>query len=159
MKMPVLFVGHGSPMNAIEDNEFTRAWRALGQEIPRPRAILAISTTGTRPIRANTDEAPPGRFMTCMVFPTNSTGKSTKPYGAPEVELGAARCCPRRASTMGGDRPRHLVCPVPHVPGRGHSGNPAFSDYNLPAEAHVMSAAGAFCGRVRTHLGQRQCGA
>ena len=41
--MPVLFVGHGSPMNALSDNEYTRAWRALGQRLPRPRAILAIS--------------------------------------------------------------------------------------------------------------------
>jgi 4,5-DOPA dioxygenase extradiol len=31
-RMPVLFLGHGSPMNAIEDNEFRRSWQALGQE-------------------------------------------------------------------------------------------------------------------------------
>ncbi len=42
-RMPVLFVGHGSPMNAIEDNEFSRAWAALGPALPRPRAILCIS--------------------------------------------------------------------------------------------------------------------
>ncbi len=42
-KMPVLFVGHGSPMNAIEDNVYSRKWRALGQELPKPRAILCIS--------------------------------------------------------------------------------------------------------------------
>ena len=42
-KMPVLFVGHGSPMNAIEDNEFSRAWRDAGKTLPRPRAILCIS--------------------------------------------------------------------------------------------------------------------
>lgn len=41
--MPTLFIGHGSPMNALQDNEFTRAWTALGQRLPRPRAILAIS--------------------------------------------------------------------------------------------------------------------
>ncbi len=41
--MPVLFVGHGSPMNAIEDNTFSRAWRDVGQRLPRPRAILCIS--------------------------------------------------------------------------------------------------------------------
>ncbi len=41
--MPVLFVGHGSPMNAIEDNEFSRAWRELGRSLPRPKAILCIS--------------------------------------------------------------------------------------------------------------------
>jgi len=41
--MPVLFVGHGSPMNGIEDNEFSRRWAELGKEIPQPRAVLCIS--------------------------------------------------------------------------------------------------------------------
>lgn len=41
--MPVLFVGHGSPMNAIEDNEFSRGWQAIGKTLPHPRAILCIS--------------------------------------------------------------------------------------------------------------------
>ncbi len=42
-RMPVLFVGHGSPMNAIEDNPFSRAWARLGRALPPPRAILCIS--------------------------------------------------------------------------------------------------------------------
>ena len=41
--MPVLFVGHGSPMNAIENNEFSRKWESLGRNIPRPKAIVCIS--------------------------------------------------------------------------------------------------------------------
>jgi 4,5-DOPA dioxygenase extradiol len=41
--MPVLFVGHGSPMNAIEQNEFSRNWAALGRRLPRPATILCIS--------------------------------------------------------------------------------------------------------------------
>ena len=41
--MPVLFVGHGSPMNAIEDSVYSRAWTAMGAALPRPRAILCIS--------------------------------------------------------------------------------------------------------------------
>ncbi|HBD19937.1 MAG TPA: 4,5-DOPA dioxygenase extradiol [Arenimonas sp.] len=41
--MPVLFLGHGSPMNAIEDNAWRRSWQALGQRLPRPKAILCIS--------------------------------------------------------------------------------------------------------------------
>jgi 4,5-DOPA dioxygenase extradiol len=55
--MPVVFAGHGSPMNAIEDNEFHRAWRALGERLPRPRAILCVSahweTLGARLTGAN----------------------------------------------------------------------------------------------------------
>jgi 4,5-DOPA dioxygenase extradiol len=50
--MPVLFVGHGSPMNAIEENEFVLSWRKLGKSIPVPKAILCISahweTRGTQ---------------------------------------------------------------------------------------------------------------
>jgi len=46
-RMPVLFLGHGSPMNAIEDNEYRRSWQALGAEFgaryPRPQLILCIS--------------------------------------------------------------------------------------------------------------------
>ena len=41
--MPVLFVGHGSPTNAIEDNEFSRAWSAVGRDMPAPAAILCVS--------------------------------------------------------------------------------------------------------------------
>jgi Uncharacterized conserved protein len=42
-KMPALFVGHGSPMNAIEENEFSRTWAQLGKTLPVPQAILCIS--------------------------------------------------------------------------------------------------------------------
>jgi 4,5-DOPA dioxygenase extradiol len=51
MKMPVLFIGHGSPMNIIADNDFTRSLVKLGKDLPQPRAILVVSahwlTTGT----------------------------------------------------------------------------------------------------------------
>lgn len=50
--MPVLFVGHGSPMNGIEDTEFSRRWTQMGKEIPTPNAVLVISahwfTKGTK---------------------------------------------------------------------------------------------------------------
>ena len=42
-KMPLLFVGHGSPMNAIEENEFVHKWRELGSSLPKPRTILCVS--------------------------------------------------------------------------------------------------------------------
>ena len=41
--MPALFIGHGSPMNTLEQNDYTRAWRRIGQSLPRPRAILVVS--------------------------------------------------------------------------------------------------------------------
>ena len=42
-RMPVLFIGHGSPMNAIEENEFVLGWRNLGKTLPHPKSILCIS--------------------------------------------------------------------------------------------------------------------
>jgi 4,5-DOPA dioxygenase extradiol len=42
-KMPVLFIGHGSPMNAIEDNEFSKRWQQMGKEIPTPKAVVVVS--------------------------------------------------------------------------------------------------------------------
>src|SRR5690242_7344388 len=58
--MPVLFVGHGSPMNGIEDNEFSQRWKQMAKEIPVPKAVLVVSahwfTKGTH--------------ITAMDFPT-----------------------------------------------------------------------------------------
>lgn len=42
-RMPLVFLGHGSPMNAIEDNAYSRAWSDLGRTLPRPKAILVVS--------------------------------------------------------------------------------------------------------------------
>ena len=51
-RMPVLFVGHGSPMYAIEENEFVQTWQNLGETLPKPKAIICISahweTRGTQ---------------------------------------------------------------------------------------------------------------
>jgi 4,5-DOPA dioxygenase extradiol len=58
-RTPVIFFGHGNPMNAIEDNHCARAWRDLGHRLPRPRAILAISAHWYLP----------DRLVTSQVFP------------------------------------------------------------------------------------------
>src|SRR5688572_2099299 len=54
-RLPTLFIGHGSPMNALADNAFTRSLRALGSGLPKPKAILVVSahweTRGTRVLR------------------------------------------------------------------------------------------------------------
>jgi len=57
--MPVLFVGHGSPMNAIENNQFSQEWRAIAKVLPIPKAILCIS--------AHWETA--GTFVTAMEHP------------------------------------------------------------------------------------------
>src|SRR5215218_753498 len=50
--MPALFIGHGSPMNGIEQNMFSRAWAQMAREMPHPKAVLVISahwlTKGTK---------------------------------------------------------------------------------------------------------------
>lgn len=59
MKMPLLFVGHGSPMNAIEDNIYTKTWKNLGETLPKPKAILVISAHWyTRGTKISDDENP-----------------------------------------------------------------------------------------------------
>jgi 4,5-DOPA dioxygenase extradiol len=58
-KMPVLFIGHGSPMNAIEHNEYHNSWIDLGKSLPRPKAILTISAHWlTRDTRVTAMERP-----------------------------------------------------------------------------------------------------
>ncbi len=42
-RMPAAFLGHGNPMNALEHNRYTEAWRVFGESVPRPRAILVVS--------------------------------------------------------------------------------------------------------------------
>ena len=57
-RMPVLFVGHGSPMNIIADNDFTRALQREGQALPLPLAVVVISAHWeTRGTRVSRDEA------------------------------------------------------------------------------------------------------
>ena len=58
-RMPVLFVGHGSPMNAIETNGFTKTWEDLGKRLPIPKAVLVVSAHWlTRGTHVTAMEAP-----------------------------------------------------------------------------------------------------
>jgi 4,5-DOPA dioxygenase extradiol len=57
--MPVVFLGHGSPMNAIEDNAWRRSWQDLGRRLPRPKAILCVSAHWeTQGVYVSTAEKP-----------------------------------------------------------------------------------------------------
>lgn len=68
-KMPILFAGHGSPMNAIEDNTFTASWKALADKISKPKAILAISAHWTTDGTYTQDEEHPKQIFDFYGFP------------------------------------------------------------------------------------------
>ena len=84
-KMPVVFIGHGSPMNAIEDNKYTRGWIELAARIPKPEAILAISAhwsvRGTR----ISDEPSPETIYDMYGFPQELYNLKYSPAGAPAL--------------------------------------------------------------------------
>lgn len=84
-RIPVLFVGHGSPMNAIEDNEYSREWAKIGKQIIKPTAILAISahwfTKGTK----ITDAPKPKVVYDMYGFPEALYRIVYQPDGSPEL--------------------------------------------------------------------------
>jgi 4,5-DOPA dioxygenase extradiol len=53
-RLPALFLGHGSPLNALRENPWSRAWAAIGTALPRPRAVLAVSAHWYVPLTAVT---------------------------------------------------------------------------------------------------------
>lgn len=83
-KMPVLFVGHGSPMNAIEDNEFTRAWKEIATRIPKPEAILSVSAHWTTHGTKITDSLRPRQVYDMYGFPRKLYEVAYQPAGSPE---------------------------------------------------------------------------
>src|SRR5262245_29258310 len=59
-RLPALFLGHGSPMNTLERNRYTDAWRQLGETLPRPKGILCISAHWyVRQTAVTAQECPP----------------------------------------------------------------------------------------------------
>jgi 4,5-DOPA dioxygenase extradiol len=95
--MPVLFLGHGSPMNAIEKNAFSDAWIALGKTLPQPQAILCISAHWfTRGTRIN-DLLSPKMVYDMYGFPDALYEVAYPASGAPEVARQAARMLVNRA--------------------------------------------------------------
>lgn len=67
--LPTIFFGHGSPMNAIASNAYTEAWRRIGDECPRPKAVLAVSAHWFVPEIAVTSTSAPRTIHDFRGFP------------------------------------------------------------------------------------------
>jgi len=83
-KMPALFVGHGSPMNAVEDNEFSRGWAEIGKKLQKPKAILCVSAHWeTRGVKV-TAMPKPKTIHDFYGFPETLNKKEYPAPGAPD---------------------------------------------------------------------------
>ena len=71
--LPAVFFGHGNPMNAVTRNGYTETWRRMGEDIPKPKAILSISAHWYVPRWASPSRQRRAPFMTSADSWSNST--------------------------------------------------------------------------------------
>lgn len=85
MKMPVVFIGHGSPMSVLPENKYNKAWKKLGQELPKPKAILVISAHWNIDSTSVSDRLEPKQIYDFYGFPDELYKINYKPVGSAEL--------------------------------------------------------------------------
>ena len=95
--MSAVFIGHGNPMNALQDNTFTRGWALIGREVPRPKTVLSISAHWYIP----------GTSVTSMSAP-----RTIHDFGGFPPELYQI-CYPAPGDQALADHVRELLAPIP----------------------------------------------